>query len=203
MVDTMENTDQGTTAEPTEPTQQEPVDNSAIRQSNLFKSMASEVTRLKKLIEERESVEAEKKKQEEVAQLENESKYKEALAKLTNDFNDKLTAKESELSSLLGQIEHKDITQKLIMSGANSTKASDFLANEYKAIEGEDKPDLETWINTIKEDSEYVSFFSGGETTQQIRTPDVGGNASRKTGKVELDPSMSAAEMLEAALKSM
>jgi len=195
-----ENQSQGTATEGTGEKQQDnTVSNSAIRESNIFRSQAAETTRLKQELDALRSSIDDTKKADELKALEDEKSYKEALTKLTNDFSEKLNSKEAEMSKLVAQIEHKEITQKLLMNGASSTTASDFLATQYKALEGDDKPDLETWINTIKEDSEYLSFFKGAETKPQ-NNPDTGGAASRKGGTAALDPNASSADMLKAAL---
>ena len=190
-----------TNVEPTEPTDpQETTSNSAVRESNLFKSMAAEVTRQKAKVAEMEQADADRLKAKEVKGLEDEQKYKEALKQLTSDYDAKLSAKDAELANHIALIEHKDITHKLLSSGAAGDKACDFLASQYKAIEGDDKPDLETWINTIKENPEFSPFFSSKESINV--SPDVGGTISHKTKDIELDQNMSAAEMLEHLLKN-
>ena len=186
------------TTESTESTQQEGTSNSAVRESNLFKQMAAEVTRQKARVAEMEQADADRQKAKEVKGLEDEQKYKEALKQLTADYDAKLSAKETELASHLALIEHKDITHKLLSVGV-SGKAGDFLANEYKAIEGDDKPDLETWINTIKENPEFSSFFNKESINV---SPDVGGTVARQTQEIALDENMSADEMLKHLLST-
>lgn len=175
------------------------VSNSAIRESNIFKQQAAEHTRLKTELDALKSSLDDTKKADELKALEDGKSYTEAAAKLTSDFTEKLASKDAELSKLMAQVEHKELTQVLLMSGATSTVASDFLANQYKALGGDDKPTLDKWITTVKENPDFVSFFKGLVTKPQ-NNPDAGGVPPRNSGAAPPDPKASSADMIKAAL---
>ena len=188
----------GTVQEPSAPAEPS-VSNSAIRESNIFRQQAAEHTRLKQELDTLKSSLDDTKKAEELKKLEDEQSYKEAVAKMTEDFTSKLNNKDAELSRLMAQVEHKELTQELLMAGATSTVSSDFLANQYKSLEGDDKPELGKWIESLKENPDFAAFFKG-PVTKQPNNPDTGGGHPRNSGPVPLDPKASSADMIKAAL---
>jgi len=119
-----------------------------------------------------------RKQLEERKNLEQQGKYEEALTAAQRAAEERTRQLEQELLSTKSAYEKSRITAELAAHGVPG-KARDFLAASY--LEMQDRPELNSWIDSAKSDPEYGVFFSRQRSPQP---GDPGGHVSANSGKI-------------------
>jgi hypothetical protein len=118
--------------------------------------------------------------------LESKGQYEQALSQSEAKWQARLSKAESDLASI--REAHAVASVELGLAAAGiAGRARTYLAKDYAAL-GDDRPELAAWIDGIRANPEYSSFFQAPATeAQRVSRPGDGAGRAAGSAKTEID----------------
>jgi uncharacterized membrane protein YqiK len=158
------------------------------RESPAFKGVVKQLDEARKQAADLASQVAQLTEVKQRQELESKGQYEAALKEVESTWSKKLSERESELARIREAHEVASLELSLASAGVQG-RARTYLAKDYAAL-GADKPELSAWVESVKANPEYSSFFvqpaQSAESPRQVRAGD---GAGRSAGgmKTEVD----------------